>query len=850
MKKNVSELLVIHYYAVFTELNEVFLSHLFRATWYFGSFENIKVIFYCNFNLTTHEIDQATWPEYLNSSIKEKLKTFLDKNLIIKNVSNEFQLQLENIQGDIVLNWNNIELSQKIKNQCEVFNVDLANRMEGSLYIEVTKKTYFESYTFPYENHLKFLELSKRFSHLSDAVIFCTGPSVKDYQNFDYSKSIQIVCNSIIADKEMLKYIKPDILVFADPIFHFGYSSYAEKFIQDLREAVKNFPELKIIIPFKYLPLFLTNYPEFIPFVIGVPFDNEEYNYDLKSSFRLKSTPNILTFLMIPIATTLAQRVYLIGVDGKKNLDNKYFWKHNEKTQYNKELSDIKNAHPSFFTVNYDKYYENHCLELQKIIEFAPRTCKFFPLIDSHIPVLHKIYELNSGSKYFAKRTNEFKSILVSYNPMCVDTFGHFYNLDQRIFEACDESTNKEILTNKKFISENQSKFVVPLFNYKKIVEFNQYENQYYLLNKYLQNRNQEYEKVVFYSYVTTIGDFILLFKLALEYPSVTFLVNFFYYHEYVEKKHKRYIEIFKLLAQSAPSNFQYFIDSEMVHKILVTELKDLKFWPMIRVSNSKIDNLSKIEPSVGETNVLIPCTLQFSKGAEIILKVCQYINSIKNKDNLRIFIRSKIISSKSELEKLTIIKKSLEAFSFVSFIDGTLTDMELSQIFEKANLVWIPYSELTFATRTSGMLVDAVCFEKPAIAYSRTWAGGEIQKFNVGETYSSNSPFLIYKTLVRTIGKRYNFTIAKNLYINDAGFIQKVIDETRCNSISHNIFNFKLSQTLLAFCEKYVLSNNELGLILPRGVFSIKTYDKLISFKEVLGLLMYKIKKKILRNF
>ena len=114
--------------------------------------------------------------------------------------------------------------------------------------------------------------------------------------------------------------------------------------------------------------------------------------YDvLFAAFPSAKRENILTFLMVPIATTFAKNVSLLGCDGRPITQDDYFWKHENSVQFNDKMEGIKRVHPAFFKIDYNDYYTQHCESLQQQIEFAEAhgfafNCNAY----SHIPALQK----------------------------------------------------------------------------------------------------------------------------------------------------------------------------------------------------------------------------------------------------------------------------------------------------------------------------------------------------------------------------------------------------------------------------------------------------------------------------
>src|SRR5690606_28542788 len=103
--------------------------------------------------------------------------------------------------------------------------------------------------------------LALRLGRFDRAYLMATGPSIGQYRSFEYSNALAIVCNSVINNEELMENVRPQILVFADPIFHFGPSQYAATFREKLAESAQRH-DFTICIPIKYYPLFVNAVPQ------------------------------------------------------------------------------------------------------------------------------------------------------------------------------------------------------------------------------------------------------------------------------------------------------------------------------------------------------------------------------------------------------------------------------------------------------------------------------------------------------------------------------------------------------------------------------------------------------------
>jgi hypothetical protein len=181
--------------------------------------------------------------------------------------------------------------------------------------------------------------------------------------------------------------------VFGDPIFHGGCSSYAGVFRSHLYKVMDIYNPY-IIVPFRDYKLYIENMPhDYRKRIIGIPTGgySEALNLDLQDRFIVRPTRNILTLLLIPLATSIFKEIGIMGCDGRRMEDNQYFWNHHKASQFNDQMEDIKRAHPAFFDIDYDDYYFTHCEILEQwLAEAEKRGVKVENLTKSYIPALQK----------------------------------------------------------------------------------------------------------------------------------------------------------------------------------------------------------------------------------------------------------------------------------------------------------------------------------------------------------------------------------------------------------------------------------------------------------------------------
>ncbi len=238
-------------------------------------------------------------------------------------------------------------------------------------------------------NFSKMLEANK---HKKKAYCFVTGPSFDNYKKFNYEEdSFKVICNSTVKNYDFIEYIGgPDLLVFADPVFHFSPCEYSAVFRDEVLKIYNKYKPF-IVVPEYTVALLLAHYPELEDRIIGMKHKKGEFNFPTLEKFWVKGTANILTLYILPIASTIANEINIIGADGR-NPNEKYFWQHSQSAQFNDLMQTVFEIHPSFFRDrDYKDYYEEHCKFLNDLIEFGEsQGKKYFSLTNSYIPALKK----------------------------------------------------------------------------------------------------------------------------------------------------------------------------------------------------------------------------------------------------------------------------------------------------------------------------------------------------------------------------------------------------------------------------------------------------------------------------
>ena len=210
-----------------------------------------------------------------------------------KEISNYLEGCDAFLLGSKAEEWDYLEKAcRQLKVPC--WSVDkIRTRQEGSFWIEAY--LYFQEEAdlslLRKRSRLNFEVLEKSIqSPVECATIYATRPSVSKYKEFLDKPSLGIICNSIIMDDELLDHIQPRILCFADPIFHFGPSRYAEIFRNKVIEVVDRF-SLTVIVPEKYALLLSDLCPQLTDHIVSLEYDGKlDFVVDYSDSLKVKST--------------------------------------------------------------------------------------------------------------------------------------------------------------------------------------------------------------------------------------------------------------------------------------------------------------------------------------------------------------------------------------------------------------------------------------------------------------------------------------------------------------------------------------------------------------------------------
>ena len=382
--KNVSDIQYVVFYKI--ESSEDYSDLLLKLSWYIPDINLLKN----HVKIVGKKVNQIETPSFLMSS-----NTYsLPGNIEVKDI--EYFKELSDKKALIVLTkFSHIFNSQILRNLTRVEIIDpyyysyVESITWQNLFFKIInddQKTYYKNMSLD-----NFASMSEKFASKKSGICFVTGPSFDNYKKYDFSGfGLKIICNSIVKNDDFLEHIGgPHMLVFADPVFHFGASKYADSFRQCVLNVVRKY-KCYVFVPIAALPLMLKMDESLTDYFIGIDYDNKDYNFPTEDKFFVKDNGNILTNLMIPLASAFTDDIYIFGADGRKK-DEKYFWTHSKTAQFNDLMNSAFETHPSFFRDrDYSDYYDRHCATVQELFNYGERSGKkYYSLTPSFIPALH-----------------------------------------------------------------------------------------------------------------------------------------------------------------------------------------------------------------------------------------------------------------------------------------------------------------------------------------------------------------------------------------------------------------------------------------------------------------------------
>lgn len=373
-----------------------------RVFWYFSPYDRhiASLRAFAPFTEFPLEVPSYIDPAAVSSEASRKVQK---KVRLLPPITSESDWLAEIEAADIVLVWQKPGLSddeaftsvEQLREICgpekfhlvdeERVNTAASMMMKGALSLMADEEEMIA------DSKRKLATFRERIT-LPVGYVFGTGPSLEEAWRYDYSDGHTIVCNSIVKNAPLVDHLNPIALMAGDPIFHAGPSTYAMMFRQYLLETMTG-RDFHVFVPWRDYSIYLTYFPEELhERFIGIPMmTGDDYNLNIEEKFAILGLPNVLTLLLLPVASTYFDHVGISGCDGRPLSQDSYFWGHHKASQFGDQMDAIQLAHPGFFTISYNDYYLRHCSELERFCNQMERVGKTVHAVTgSFIPALRK----------------------------------------------------------------------------------------------------------------------------------------------------------------------------------------------------------------------------------------------------------------------------------------------------------------------------------------------------------------------------------------------------------------------------------------------------------------------------
>lgn len=757
---------------------------LSRAAWHFSHLPHAELFVPLVPGLAVPS--DLTIPEGFAPQVQEALNSYLprvhfqpDQSVdTARDLLQHADVVLKHIEGDSEID----RAVAAAKKPC--FRVDPGRvRQEGSHYIQCAFDLLGDKEVAIAESRRKFDALVAGVGNRSMAWVMATGPSVENYADHDFDDAVVIVCNSVVLNDDLMERCKPSVLVFADPIFHFGVSEYAGRF-REVVEARLATTDLSIVVPFKYYPLLLSKLPQFSDRIIGIPFEKiARHNFDLRQRFLLKTTANILTLLLLPLATTLARQVNLIGCDGRPLEQDDYFWGHGKSVQINDKMENIQRVHPGFFAIDYNEYYFEHCHTLANLLEQGEDAgWRFAHHGPSHIPALRdrpadhlSLPLVQARAKAAQARQGSTKACVV-LEPDGVGMSGHYVRWHRNLITELSASFERvDVLCNRK---QDPGLYPCPARPTFTSFSWNVSRSDYCFRRDFLDNPSfqrfveellegiraqyvplpSELSLYVYYGSVQILKAVQLVRKELLR-QGINLKAFVCLFHESVILDSKRAEPRFppnaaEILFESAAQIDNYRIASvtERLAKLVLAKFGVATMtYPNPTPDLGDAEGGAKLQRSLVEpmtkaadqpATVLFPTNPRDEKGAQILSDLVEHLRCYGVPAGQRYLLRGTPANG-------------APAIAGVEYFGEEIDDEAYWYNLRNADVAVVPYLAPAFTYRTSGILVDTLVSALPVVVLADTWLADVVQRAGAGLAVKYHSPVTLISAVKVLLANR-----------------------------------------------------------------------------------------------
>lgn len=618
-------------------------------------------------------------------------------------------------------------------------------RHAGSFYVRAGAARRTDAVQLERRSRKRFLDLLPG-ARAGIAYLIGTGPSVSTHGQFDFADGVGIVCNTAILDENLMDHVRPRFLTFADPIFHLGCSRYAAAFRSAVTDAARRW-DLHVLVPLHQLPLLQSLIPEVRDRCIGVPFHDEGVNLDLRRRFSVLGVDNILTLLMLPLASTLAGEVRLLGFDGRAPEGETYFWKHNAGTQFTDLLDNVRQSHPAFFDLSFEDYHAAHASNVGRFIEAGESAgITYRTLTPSFVPALRRRGAPPAETSFRNALTEGRAFRLVSINPDLEGPGGHWLGQDLRLRDAAlAAGGDYACLAGRAVIDTRLAHSALPLFtSYSWDIKRPQalwsqrFVRDFSLALTRIREADPETPNV----YVFASGAWPHLLAMARAIAESgkagdAYLLN-------LGRLPDRFPRLIATLSHAealrSGLGLHAFADTaEGAREIAARGGGDLPVFPFFNTTSLETEHIALANAEAARRDAAAPSRLRVyyasntrtDKGYDLVAQLAASL-SPEERQLFEIVAREWSTTPRDEAVSEAARILGREARS----IAGVLSEEEYVRRLIESDILLVPYRVSEFACRTSGVLADAIALGRPVVATRGTWAGNHVERLGVGATF------------------------------------------------------------------------------------------------------------------
>lgn len=326
---------------------------------------------------------------------KDNLETKVRENVHIHKIS---YANIALYEADAILLWNlsqESDVVERFPKKVRVVDADFYRTIDAENYCRIYDASFCpkEKRAITEKSKDIFVDMQKRAEVCRRANIFGSGPSIVEVEEVidEFRNDFNIICNSMVKNKKLLSKLRPKLLAFEDICFFVSPSKYGKAFYSDLISAQKEY-NFHIIVRDCQKPLIAYHFPELENHLIGIPYAyDDEWCLIDREHFYFKPMDNIMTDMMLPVATSLCDTIGIAGCTGRA-LTETYFWKHGDSVQYEDLKPSVFSMWRAFFYARrYDAYFDSHCQQVAHWIQFGEKLGKkYVNYTTSFIPALRE----------------------------------------------------------------------------------------------------------------------------------------------------------------------------------------------------------------------------------------------------------------------------------------------------------------------------------------------------------------------------------------------------------------------------------------------------------------------------